>query len=174
MKDPFRFRSASVADAGAISRLILDMAASVTADPTGRGAAPFLATLTPEAIAANLNSERFFYRLAWEGGVLVGVIGIRWQLGRDAALAAGNPGHFTVNATPGARPLYERFGFRECGKPIARNGVRAVPMEWRAYQDGEGETAARHPVGEVVPDNSPDNSVHPETRAEWRAWLEAH
>jgi GNAT superfamily N-acetyltransferase len=154
MTDPFQFRIAAVSDAGAISRLILDMAPSVTADPAGRGAAPFLATLTPEAIAANLSSERFRYHLAWEGGVLAGVIGIRdashlfhlfvspdhqsrglgtrlWQLGREAALAAGNPGHFTVNATPAAQQLYERFGFRECGKPIEHSGVRAIPMEWR-------------------------------------------
>jgi hypothetical protein len=129
MTDPFQFRIATVSDAGAISRLILEMAASVT--------------------AANLNSERFRYHLAWEGGVLAGVIGIRdgtrlWQLGREAALAAGNPGHFTVNATPAARPLYERFGFRACGEPIEHNGVRARPMEWRGGQEGEGETS-RHP-----------------------------
>jgi hypothetical protein len=66
--DPFQFRIATVSDAGVISRLILAMADSVTADPAGRGAANFLATLTPEAIAANLTSERFCYHLVWGGG----------------------------------------------------------------------------------------------------------
>jgi GNAT superfamily N-acetyltransferase len=163
MASHLHFPLATEADACAISALILRLVPTLTTDPEGRGAAAFLATLTPEAIAANLRQESFRYHLAWAGPELAGAIGLReachvfhlfvaadrqrqgiatrlWQLARAAALTAGNPGQFTVKATPAAVTVYERFGFRACGEPIERNGVKAIPMGWS--DPGPAEAAA--------------------------------
>lgn len=39
-----------------------------------------------------------------------------------------DPGHFTVNSTPDAVGIHERFGFVTTGEPETRNGLTAQPM----------------------------------------------
>jgi GNAT superfamily N-acetyltransferase len=51
-----------------------------------------------------------------------------WTQLRDAAVAAGNTGGFTVNSTLDARPVYERFGFVAAGDPQRVHGIAFQPM----------------------------------------------
>jgi hypothetical protein len=44
-------------------------------------------------------------------------------------LAAGNHRGFTVNSTPYAMPVYERFGFKATGPRVETRGIAFVPME---------------------------------------------
>jgi GNAT superfamily N-acetyltransferase len=94
------------------------------------------------------------YHVAVDEGVLAGAIAVRdnrhvyhlfvaesfqkrglarqlWTIARDASLAAGNPGEFTVNSSRFAVSVYRRFGFAESGPPDERNGVVSVPMRLR-------------------------------------------
>jgi GNAT superfamily N-acetyltransferase len=52
-----------------------------------------------------------------------------WDVARDAAIAAGNPGSFTVNSSAFALPVYQAFGF-VCTAPMqCLRGVRFYPMQ---------------------------------------------
>lgn len=61
-------------------------------------------------------------RVSLEGSMLV------WKHARAEAQAAGNPGGFSVNSTPVAVPVYERFGFQAAGPRVEMNGIAYVPM----------------------------------------------
>jgi predicted GNAT family N-acyltransferase len=52
-----------------------------------------------------------------------------WNTVRLAALASGNPGHFTVNASLTAVPVYERFGFVANGEKVETHGIAFLPMK---------------------------------------------
>jgi GNAT superfamily N-acetyltransferase len=52
-----------------------------------------------------------------------------WQHAKEAAIAAGNRCGFTVNSSPYAVPVYERFGFKATGPRIETHGIAFVPME---------------------------------------------
>lgn len=146
-----RIRRATPADAKAISALILGVSRYFTLHPAGVGAEAFLATVSAEAIHGYLSSPDFVYRVAEDDGGLAGVVAIRenrhlyhlfvapdghrrglarrlWTEAMDAALQAGNPGEFTVNSTPYAVPVYERFGFVATGPRVETNGIAFVPM----------------------------------------------
>lgn len=51
-----------------------------------------------------------------------------WAHGRDAALAAGNPGYFTVNASNFALPLYAALGFVPTAPLQFVNSLYFTPM----------------------------------------------
>jgi predicted GNAT family N-acyltransferase len=51
-----------------------------------------------------------------------------WLHVKGIALANGHAGSFTVNATPYAVPVYERFGFAATGARVDKNGISFVPM----------------------------------------------
>lgn len=56
-------------------------------------------------------------------------IGTRlWHAVRDAAVAAGNPGYFTVNASPYAMPVYLAWGFVPTAPLQCVKGLRFTPM----------------------------------------------
>lgn len=146
-------RKAVPDDAEAISALILWFADRYLADPDDRAAAePFFALHTPEAIRRTLSSDRFRHHVATSpDGELVGVVCVRdvthlrllfvderhhgrgigsrlWALAQEEALAAGNPGRFTVNSALGAVSFYERFGFVVTGEEVHRDGIAFAPM----------------------------------------------
>lgn len=153
MSGPLRIREATGDDAPAISALALSLARFFLADPEDPGAAEsFFRTLAPEAIAASLAGGRFRYHLAEVDGALAGVVGMRdhshlfhlfvaepfhrrgigrrlWEAARDAALAAGNPGRFTVNSSLSALEVYRGFGFQPAGEPLRKDGIAFVPMQ---------------------------------------------
>ena len=58
-----------------------------------------------------------------------GVATALWQAARLDALAAGNPGLFTVNASNYAVPVYERMGFSGTGGMQCKNGIYYNPMQ---------------------------------------------
>jgi GNAT superfamily N-acetyltransferase len=145
-------RAATVADAGAISRLIGTVAHHFTLHPQGEGAEAFLQTLSPEAIAGCVQADAMAYNTAWGGDALAGVLALRdrshvfhlfvaaayqrqgvaqalWRHAMSEARAMGHNGGFTVNATPYALPVYERFGFVATGPEVQTRGIAYVPMQ---------------------------------------------
>jgi GNAT superfamily N-acetyltransferase len=143
---------ATVEDAPAISRLIGSEARFFTLQPDCAGAEDFLKTISPEAVAGYLADPRFAYFKAVEKGTLAGVVAARdssqlyhlfvdesfqrrglsrqlWSHAR-AAVGEANPGYFSVNSTPYAQPVYERFGFVATGPRVENKGIAFVPMRW--------------------------------------------
>jgi GNAT superfamily N-acetyltransferase len=111
-------------------------------ESTPEGAEHFLADNDEAGLRARL-AAGFVYHVAIADGELAGFIGMRershvfhlfvdrrwhrrgiarrlWEAGRGAALGAGHPGVFTVNASNHAVPFYEALGF-----------VRAAPTQVR-------------------------------------------
>ena len=91
------------------------------------------------------------YFVAEAYGSVVGLIGIRehahvahnfvvaswhrrgvstalWTLGREACMAAGNDGIFTLQASTFAIPVYLRWGFEKTGEMEEVGGIRSTPM----------------------------------------------
>lgn len=143
---------ATVEDATAISRLIGSVVQFFTLQPDGAGAEEFLKTISADALAKCLANPRFSYFKGLEGGALAGVVAVRdgshlyhlfvdasfqrrglshqlWDHAR-AAVREANPGYFTVNSTPYAQPVYERFGFVATGPRVETKGIAFVPMRW--------------------------------------------
>lgn len=144
-------RLATAQDAEAISALIRGVSHFFTLRPDGAGAEAFMATVSPDAIRGYLSSPDYVYRVAEEDGAMIGVVAVResrhlyhlfvapdgqrrglarrlWAEAMEAALHAGNPGEFTVNASVYAVPVYERFGFVATGPRVEANGIAFVPM----------------------------------------------
>lgn len=151
--DDVTLREATAHDAEAIGALVASLAPYFLADPDDpEAAAPFFASVAPDAQRRYLTEGRCRYHVAESGGELVGVVGVRddshlfhlfvaegfhhrglaarlWEVARSAARVAGNPGRFTVNASLYAVAVYERFGFRATGPEMRKDGVAYVPME---------------------------------------------
>ena len=145
-------RPAHTADADAISALIHSVSHYFTLREDGIGAEPFFASITPESILGNLQSTQFKYWVVCdEHNKIIGTIALRdnthlyhffvqseahgqghgkrlWQHARSHALANGNTGRFTVNASLFARDLYARFGFVACDEVQETHGLRFLPM----------------------------------------------
>ena len=58
-----------------------------------------------------------------------GVAAALWQVARQAAREAGNPGIFTVNSSNFAVPVYEKMGFRRTAEMQCKNGIFYNPMQ---------------------------------------------
>lgn len=58
-----------------------------------------------------------------------GIAKAMWAVARQAALDAGNPGLFTVNASHYAVPAYEALGFVRTGPVQCKNGLSYNPMQ---------------------------------------------
>lgn len=58
-----------------------------------------------------------------------GVARALWRHARQQALARGNPGQFTVNASNYAVPVYERMGFVRTAPTQCKNGIYFNPMQ---------------------------------------------
>ena len=57
-----------------------------------------------------------------------GVARALWEAAREAALAAGGDGVFTVNSSNFAVPVYEAFGFERVGPTQCAKGLYFNPM----------------------------------------------
>ena len=144
-------RQASPDDADQISKLISSLSHFFFAVPEGSGAENFADDITPEALRIFVARPDVHYLTGEWRGEFCGAAAIRkprhlhhlfvapahhgrgigrqlWLAARDAALAAGNPGEFTVNASLNAVPVYERFGFERFGTPQQANGLIFQPM----------------------------------------------
>jgi GNAT superfamily N-acetyltransferase len=144
-------RQADADDAPAVSRLIRSLAHHFFQSPDGRGAERFMASTSAAELYALMASPHFHYLTAWQEGALVGVAGMRdhthlyhlfvlpdaqgqgvarrlWQRLLKVAVEAGKGHRVTVNSSPMAVPVYERFGFVREGTEIRVDGIHYVPM----------------------------------------------
>jgi GNAT superfamily N-acetyltransferase len=147
----FEFRTGTTGDAQAISTLVRQLSSGFLAEPDGNGADAFWTSVAAPAQADRLASKNHDYQLVFKGRELVGVIGIRdhshiFHLfvsrpcqGRGLARALWeqmlnrharqSPGFWTVNASPDAVPVYEKFGFACAGQMQVMSGVMFLPMK---------------------------------------------
>jgi GNAT superfamily N-acetyltransferase len=155
-------RDATGADSPRISGLLQSLSYTYTTFPDGKGAEAFLATLGEPAIALLLARSDVTYLIAESrsGTAIAGAAALRgndlvahlfvdpsyqgmglgrrlWELLRDGALRAGNPGLFRVNSSVGAVPVYERFGFVVVGAKVEKDGGAFVPMKLDMRSGGE-------------------------------------
>lgn len=147
-------RSAAPEDAGPVSRLIRSLSGPFLTSPSGEGAEPFFASISEASIAGYITATNIDYRVAESATGLAALVALRdnkhlfhlfvatahqgqglarrlWGLVRDAALAAGNPGEFTVNASLNAVPVYIRYGFMPTAEVQHVHGISYVPMVLR-------------------------------------------
>lgn len=148
-------RAASDADAQSVAELVQSVGHYFLADPSGAGAEGFLSSISAAAISGYISNPAFNYLVAFMGQDLAGVAAIKenkhiyhlfvrpdchrqgvahllWQHLKDHAIAAGNPGMFTVNSSLYAVPVYARFGFVPTSEPQTKNGIQFQPMHLNA------------------------------------------
>lgn len=145
-------RPATAEHAEAISAVIKSVARYFTLHPEGQGAETFLRSIEPAAIRGLIAAPNFRYYVGFVDHQVAGVVALRdtthlyhlfvvpafqrrglsrelWLHAKAAAAAAGNRHGFTVNATPYAVPVYERFGFKATGPRAETHGIAFVPMK---------------------------------------------
>lgn len=145
------FRAAHIEDADAITALIHCFAHEFLATPGGKGAEGFFESVSAAAVRGYIPDPRYQYHLAFEDNVLAGFIALRdrshlchlfvardfqrrglarqlWQTAKTATAALGTIDAFTVNSSPFAQPVYERFGFVKTGPQVEMHGICFVPM----------------------------------------------
>ena len=160
-------RQATPDDADQLSALIGSLAHFFFSTPDGGGAEKFVEATTPAALRIFVARPDINYLIGEWDGEFCGAAAIRecrhlhhlfvapayqgrgtgkqlWLAARDAALAAGNPGEFTVNASLNAVPVYRRFGFEPVGGPQQGNGLIFQPMKL-VYRSDEASALAPPP-----------------------------
>ncbi len=154
MPSEILIRRATLDDAIRISALFQALGPYFTVQPDGTGAEKFYAAISEAAIAGYIGSPRYDYWVAESAGQLAGAVALRdckhlyhlvvaspyqrqglgrrlWSKVQGNALAAGNPGEFTVNASLYGVPVYAHFGFVPVGERTILQGVVFVPMQLR-------------------------------------------
>lgn len=152
MQEQPTIRKACPADALQISELILTVAHYFSSSASGQIPPWFLESITPSAIAGNIDDPKFNYLVAFVGPKLAGVIAVRdtthvhhlfvasefhrngvaaklWGRAKANALASGNKEGFSVRSSEFAVPVYERFGFRVIGARAEKEGIMFIPMK---------------------------------------------
>lgn len=147
-----QIRRATVPDAPRLHSLIMSLTPMFMLSPTGEGGEEFFASVSVGAMQDYIGAQHFCFWLAEDGPRLLGMVALRdnrhlfnlfiaaggqrqglgsrlWQIARDHALAHGNPGEFTVNASANAVGVYERFGFVASGPRVEQHGLAFVPMQ---------------------------------------------
>lgn len=160
-----QIRPATIDDAEALSQLLHSVTSYFTIHPDGRGAELFFDTITPAAMRQRLQSAQFQYWCGFDSNEgLIGVVGIRdnthlyhlyvapdqhrkgyasqlWTHAKQAAMAAGNPGEFTVNSSLYAEKLYLRLGFVTTGEKQEMHGLAFIPMRLQEKSTREQDQA---------------------------------
>jgi GNAT superfamily N-acetyltransferase len=151
---PVLLRNGSPDDAAAISGLILEAQASFSFHEYSVQGRTLMAQLCSADALRNYLERGDCYRVAFSGGQLIGVIGIRegnhiahnfvdaqhhqrgisgrlWREARAACLAgtlsSGKPGTFTLQASSYAIPVYVRWV--QTASAIDQNGIVSTPMQ---------------------------------------------
>lgn len=146
-------RRGTVPDAERISSLITALSEEfIVGEFTAEGRAHFLRDHLTTEVHQRLAGDFRFY-LAEDGDELAGVAAIRsnahlyylfvakpyqgmglarrlWAHVKEEALALGNPGTFTVNASNYAVRAYEKLGFQRTAPTREKNGVLYNPMQF--------------------------------------------
>ncbi|WP_158229235.1 GNAT family N-acetyltransferase [Collimonas sp. PA-H2] len=143
-----KLRLAHAGDAAAISALIRQFTREFTISPNGSGAEQFLASVSADAETGYISDPRYHYITACAGELLAGFIAVRdrshvfhlfvapqfqhqglaTRLWHAALAAAPEIRAFTVNSSPAALPVYQRFGFAPIGSRVEMHGICFVPM----------------------------------------------
>jgi ribosomal protein S18 acetylase RimI-like enzyme len=148
-------RRGTIQDAERVSSLVTALSEEfIVAEFNPEGRAHFLQEHSPAEVRKRLAGDFRFY-LAEDGNDLVGVAAIRsnahlfylfvakacqgtglarrlWSRVKEDAMAQGNGGEFTVNASNYAVAAYERLGFRRTEPTQEKNGVLYNPMRLSA------------------------------------------
>jgi GNAT superfamily N-acetyltransferase len=149
-------RPARPHDARAISTLICDQVEKFIApELTEEGRRTLLGEMDGGHIAAHLADPAFRYHVYEDTpGNIVGIVSTRdnshlfglyvddayhgrgiarrlWEVAREACLAAGASGEFTVKSSRYAVGVYEKFGFEREGDEAEKNGVVFIPLRLR-------------------------------------------
>ncbi|MGY5450952.1 GNAT family N-acetyltransferase [Agarivorans sp. MS3-6] len=156
MNQNIKIRLAKLDDASAISALLTQLAQRfLVQDFTEAGSQCLLAAMTEQSIVSYIK-QGFCYHLAeqfYEYGQpqLLGVVATRdnthlyhlfvaelaqgqglagklWQQAKAVCLANGNQGEFTVNASLGAKAMYQAWGFVAEQERRENKGIIDVPM----------------------------------------------
>ncbi len=156
-----QIRRATVSDAPRIHSLIMSLTPMFMLSPTGEGGEAFFASVSSAAMQGYIGAPNFCFWLVEDGPRLLGMVALRdnrhlfnlfiaagnqrqglgsqlWQIARNHALAQGNPGEFTVNASANAVGLYQRFGFIASGPRVEQHGLAFVPMQLMASPGNSG------------------------------------
>lgn len=144
-------RPGLVRDSQTISRLLTALSNKyIVGKLSEEGANNLLGSMTVTAIQGFFN-QGYRYHVGEIDSKIVGVVGTRdnshlfhlfvddehqgkgysstlWQVGREACLAAGNPGYFTVNSSMNAQAVYKGWGFVPLGGIREGGGVKDIPM----------------------------------------------
>ncbi len=127
-------------------------------DSAAEAAASFIRENDERAIADFIDAG-IVYRVAEIDGRVVGFIAMRenrhlfhmfvdkayhrrgiarrmWDVARAAAIAAGNPGVFTVNSSNYALPVYEKLGFVRTAPTQQAKGLLYNPMRLACRETG--------------------------------------
>lgn len=163
---PVTTRPAGTADAAAISAIAIELTQKYVLDEcSADAAAALLGSLSPDRIEDNIRTG-FHYYVAEIDTTMAGVIGLNpyqhvyhlfvleqyqrqgiartlWNVAKQAALADGQVETFTVNASPNARPVYEKLGFRAVAGPTERNGIITIPMQYTVLASESASESSR-------------------------------
>ena len=145
-------RKAKHNDIDGISHLITPLVIKYIVPTCSKeGGQLILNSMEPNCIS-NYFDAGYEYHVAELNGELIGVVGMKenahlyhlfvadsqqgkglsrmlWELARDACLANGNKGKFTVNSALNAADVYLKFGFVPVSGIREKQGVKDMPME---------------------------------------------
>ena len=144
-------RTATPDDSGEICALIRGLIGPILTTPDGRGADAFLRSISEASIHACIESPDYLYLVAVSGTQVFGAMALRsnrhihhlfvspdyqrrgiatqlWSTAKRHATRQGHVGRFTVNASIGAIPVYERLLFVADGAPVVGAGISYQPM----------------------------------------------
>jgi GNAT superfamily N-acetyltransferase len=153
-------RRATTEDAQRISELAQEIALQFIVDEfSQKGRALYLQQLSPGVIAKRLADKEFWFLIAEDGKVLVGVAAMQngwhlyhllvakgyqrgglagrlWQILRDEALSVAPPRRFMANLPRYAIAAFRRLGFKSEGGMRDEKGVFFQPMTCPGKQPG--------------------------------------
>jgi N-acetylglutamate synthase-like GNAT family acetyltransferase len=145
-------RLATLDDVPRISALIRSLSEPFFLSPAGEGADLFLQSIGESAVQGYVSGSNFCYQVAESEGQLIGVVAVRdnshlyhlfvatafqrqgiarqlWQLAKEQAVRAGNPGRFTVNSSLRAVPV-SGSGSSPAGQRLPRMASRFSLCCW--------------------------------------------
>jgi len=157
MKDML-IRPLVATDIPAVAALLRELAREyIVHESPPEGASTFLAENDEMGVRGFL-ARGHVYHVAVIDGVVAGFVAVRdrshlfhlfvgkrwhrrgvaralWETARDAALAAGGDGAFTVNSSNFAVPVYEAFGFVRVGPTQCAKGLYFNPMRFAVPEE---------------------------------------
>jgi len=155
---PMLIRPLVATDIPAVAALLRELAREyIVHESPPEGAATFLAENDEMGVRGFL-ARGHVYHVALVDGQLAGFVAVRdrshlfhlfvgkrwhrrgvaralWEAAREAAIAAGGDGSFTVNSSNFAVPVYEAFGFVRVGPTQCAKGLYYNPMRLGGSED---------------------------------------